>query len=159
MKFRKAVILPVNQLLGISMKRIVAIVFVLGLLGVVLLGWMMFGENASFQTGLSSYEGLPQAASDITVYRNANISGNVVVDFRISEPDFVSFAAEKHWAVQPISGAEFVFHAEAFREGRPNDKKEISDGLYYAQRASNAGGVTAAYDRKDSRAYIQSSSR
>jgi len=141
------------------MKRVLTIVLMLGLLGVVLLGWSMFGDHSGFQTGLGRYEGLPPTASDITIYQNRNISGIFIADFKLSEPDFLSFAAEKHWAIQPISGSAFVFHARAFQEGRPNDKKEITDGLYYSQRAGNGGGVTVAYDRKDSRAYIDNSSR
>lgn len=99
---------------GISMKRVVIIVFGFGLLGIVLLGRTMFGDHSSFQAGLSSYEGLPSAASDITIYRNNDISGSFVADFKISEPDFVSFAAQKHWPVQPISSAEEVFNPPSF---------------------------------------------
>jgi hypothetical protein len=141
------------------MKRVFIIVLALGLLGIVLLGWSMFGDHSRFQTGLGRYEGLPSTASDITVFQNRNISGIFIADFKIAEPDFVSFAVEKHWAVQPISGSVFIFQARAFQESRPNDKKEITDGLYYSQRADNGGGVTVAYDRKDGRAYIDSSSR
>jgi len=141
------------------MKRAFIIVFVLGLLGVLFLGWAMFGDHSSFQTGLGRYEGLPPKASDITVYRDQNISGTFVADFKIPEPDFLSFAAEKHWAIQPITGSESVFQARAFQESRPNDKREITDGLYYSKRAANGGGVTVAYDRKGGRAYIESSSR
>ena len=93
------------------------------------------------------------------MYQKRNISGVFIADFTITEPDLVSFAVQKHWAVQPISGSAFVFQARAFQENRPNDKKEITDGLYYSQRAGNGGGITVAYDRKDSRGYIDSSSR
>jgi hypothetical protein len=128
-------------------------------LGLLLLGWSMFGDHSSFQTGLSHFEGLPPTASDITVYQNRNLSGVLIADFKIAELEFVSFAAEKHWVVQPISGSAFVFQARAFHEGRPNEKKEITDGLYYSRRADNGGGLTAAYDRKDGHAYIDRSSR
>jgi len=119
----------------------------------------MLGDRSSFQTELSSYDRLPQTASDITVYRNANVSGQLVMDFKISEPDFVSFAAKKNWPIQPTTGAQFVFHAWAFHEGRPNERKEIGEGYYYSQRARNGGGITVAFDRKNRRAYIESSSR
>ncbi|MEI7730128.1 MAG: hypothetical protein WCO56_11185 [Verrucomicrobiota bacterium] len=148
-----------RRLVTYKMKRAIIVVFMLGLSGLFLLGWGMFGDHASFQTGLDQYEGLPPKASDITVYQNKNISGIFVADFKITEPDFRSFAAEKHWPVQPISGSTFVFQARAFHEDRANDKKVITDGLVYSQRAANGGGVTVTYDRKDSRAYIDSSSR
>jgi len=142
-----------------NMKRVLIIVLALVVAAVVLLGWNMFGDHSSFQTGLTQYEGLPAAASDITVYRNRNISGTVVADFKISEPDFVSFAQQKRWDVQPISGPVFVFQAKAFHDGHANDEKELADGLFYSQRAANGGGITAAYDRRTGRAYINSSSR
>ena len=141
------------------MKHALIIVLVLVGLGLLLSGWVMFGDHSSFQTGVSQYEGLPSTASDITVYRNKNISGVFAADFKISEPDFISFAAQQHWAIQPISGSETVFRASDFHEGRPVATKEIHDGLYYSQRAGNGGGTTVAYDRKDGRAYISSSSR
>ena len=119
----------------------------------------MFGDRSSFQTGLDRYEGLPHTASDITIYENKNMSGVFIADFKIAERDFVSFAATQHWSLEPISGSASVFQAKAFHEGRSNDKKEISDALYYSKRAGNGGGVTVAYDRKDGRGYIDSSSR
>lgn len=145
--------------LVICMKRIVTSIFGLGLIIILLLGWVMFGDNATFQTGLRNYNGLPSTASDIAIYRNRNISGNFVADFKITETGFLAFATEKHWHVQPISDGVSIFEANAFHEGRPNDKREIGDGLYYSERTANGGGVTLAYDRKVSRAYIQTSSR
>ena len=141
------------------MKRLVIVILGLAVAAVLLIGWGMFGDHSAFHTGLADYEGLPAAASDITVYRNRNISGLFVADFNISESNFVTFAREKHWDVKPISGSESVFQAKAFHEGRPNDKKEITDGLFYSLRAANGGGITAAYDRQTGRAYIDSSSR
>lgn len=141
------------------MKRALIAGFVVVVLAIVLVGWSMFGDHSSFEAGLASYEGLPAGASDIVVYRNRNISGVFLADFKIQEPEFVAFAKGKQWQLQPISESTFVFQARAFHEGRPNDKKAIADGLYYSLRASNGGGVTAAYDRSDGRAYIDSSSR
>src|SRR5580765_197108 len=141
------------------MKRAIIIILGLAVAAVLVLGWCMFGDHSEFHTGVANYEGLPAAASDITVYQNRNISGAFVMDFRISESNFVTFAREKHWDVKPISGSESAFQAKAFHEGRPNDKKEITDGLFYSQRAANGGGITAAYDRQTGRAYIDSSSR
>ena len=141
------------------MKRFVIGCLCLIAVGFLLLGWAMFGDRSSFQTGLDRYEGLPNTASDITIYENKNMSAIFIADFKIAEHDFVSFAATQHWSLEPISGSASVFQAKAFREGRANDKKEIIDGLYHSKRAANGGGVTAAYDRKDGRGYIDSSSR
>ena len=141
------------------MKRIIIICLLFAVAGFFLLYWAMFGDRSSFQTGISSYKGLPPTASDITIYREKNISGTFVADFKIAEHDFISFAAEQHWDLQPISGSTTVFQAKAFHEGQPNRKKEIVDGLIYSKRAANGGGVTATYDRKEGRAYIDSSSR
>lgn len=141
------------------MKRIISIVFLLGLVGILLLSWAMFGDHSSFQTGLKSYEGIPSTASDITVYRNNNISGVFLADFKMIESDFVSYAAENKWAINVISNSELVFYAKAFQEGRPNDKKEIGDGFYYSQHDGNGGGVTVGYDRKEGRAYFERSAR
>ena len=140
------------------MKRIVVVSLCVIVVGVLVLGWAMFGDRASFHTGLDSYEGLPHTASDISIYENKNMSG-IFADFKIAEHDFVSFAATQHWSLQPISGSASVFQAKAFHEGRSNDKKEVIDGLYYSKRAGNGGGVTVAYDRKDGHGYIDSSSR
>ena len=141
------------------MKRIIVGCFCLVVVGFLVLGWVMFGNRSSFQTGLDRYEGLPPTAYDITIYENRNMSGVFIADFRIAEHDFVSFAATRGWSLQHISGSAFVFQAKAFHEGRPNDKKEIIDGLYCSNRAGNGGGVTVAYDRKDGRGYIDSSAR
>jgi len=141
------------------MKRIIVGSFCLILVGFLVLSWAMFGDRPSYQTGLARHERLPNTASDITIYQNKNMSGVFIADFNIAEHDFVSFAAEQHWFLQPISGSVSVFHATAFHEGRPNDKKEIIDGLYYSKRAANGGGVMVVYDRKNGRGYIDSSSR
>jgi hypothetical protein len=141
------------------MKRVVIGCLGLGLVGILLLGWAVFGDQSSFQTGLSSCQGVPQTASDITLYQNKNMSGVFVADFKISERDFVSYAAEQHWELQPIPGSTTVFQAKAFHDGRPNDKKEIVDGVFYTKRSGNGGGVTVTYDRKDGRGYIDRSSR
>ena len=146
-------------MLAHHMKRLLIIVLAFGIAAVLLLGWSMFGDHASFHKGLRQYEGLPAAASDITVYQDKNISGTFVAHFKISEPDFIAFAQEKHWGVKPISDPESVFQPEAFQDRHPNDKKDITNGLFYSQRAANGGGITAAYDRESGRAYIDSSSR
>src|SRR6516225_9355987 len=108
----------------------VAFVFV----GLGLLNWLLFGDRSSFHTGLSKLEGLPPADSDITVYQERNITGEFVTDFRIAESNLVVFAAEKQWDLQPIVGSALACQAVAFREKRPNDRKEIVDGLYYSKR-------------------------
>jgi len=120
------------------MKRIVVVSLCLILVGVLVLGWAMFGDRSSFHTGLDSYEGLPHTASDISIYENNNMSGIFIADFKIAEHDFVSFAATEHWSLQPISGSASVFQAKAFHEGRPNDKREIIDGLYYITQSGQA---------------------
>ena len=141
------------------MKRIVIGCLILLLAGVVVLGWAMFGDQSSFHAGLSSYAGFPPTASDITVYQTRNMSGLFVADFRITEPEFVAFAKEQHWDLQPIPGSTAVFQAKAFHDGRPNDKRVVADGLFYSKRAANGGGVTATYDRRNGRGYIDKSSR
>jgi hypothetical protein len=141
------------------MKRFLIIVFVLFLLGVLFVGWSLFGDHSTFQAGQDHWEGLPSTATDITVYQNRNISGIFMAEFKIAESNFVSFAAEKGWRVQPISDPVDVYHARAFHERREHDQKKITDGLYFSERAGNGGGVTVAYDRKDGRGYIESSSR
>ena len=141
------------------MKRFIFIVLILGVLGILFLGWCMFGDHSKFLAGLDQYEALPLKASDITVYQNSNITGNFVADFKISEPEFVSFAAESQWTLEPIACPEFVRQARSVYEGRPNDQKKVTDGLQYSQRRGNGGGVTIVYDRKDSRGYIDISAR
>lgn len=141
------------------MKRALIIALVLAGMGLLLSGWIMFGDHSSFRTGLSQYEGLPSGASDITVYQNKNLSGIFAAEFKISESDFDTFAAQRYWVVQPISGSVVVYQPSDFHEGRPSATKEIHDGLYYSQRDGNGGGTAVAYDRKDGRAYITISSR
>src|SRR6266496_5822342 len=107
------------------MKRIIVGCLCLIVLGFLVLGWVMFGDRSSFQTGLDRYKGLPHTASDIIIYENRNMSAVFIADFiRIAEHDFVSFAATRGWTLEPISGSAFVFQAKAFHEGRPNDKRE-----------------------------------
>src|SRR6266516_1197030 len=106
------------------MKRIVVGCFVLIAVGFLVLGWAMFGDRSSFHTGLDRYEGLPHTASDISIYAGKNSSGVFSADFKIAENDFVSFAATRHWSLEPISGSASVFEAKAFHERRTNKKKE-----------------------------------
>ena len=141
------------------MKRLIIIVLALSVAAVVLLGWSMFGDRSSFQTGLKQYENLPNTASDITIYQNRNISGTFVADFKIYEPDFILFARKKGCEVQAISSPTYVCQAKAFQEGKPNDRKEVTNGLFYSQRAANGGEISLTYDRGSGRAYIESSSR
>ena len=141
------------------MKRIAIIVSIFAVAGFFLLNYLLFGNRSSFQTGLVSFEGLPKTASDITVFQNKNISGDFIADFKIAEPDLEAFASSNGWLLQTITNRELIFYATAFHEGRANEKKEIIDGLYYSKRGENGGGITIAYDRKNGRGYIQSSSR
>jgi hypothetical protein len=141
------------------MKRIFLTALALGVTAVLFLAWSMFGDHSSFYTGLKQHEKVPSSGSDITIYQNQNISEIFAADFRISEPNFLSFAREKHWDVQPISGSVFVSQAATLHEGQPNDKKLITDGWLYSKRAPTGAGITIAYDRPSGRAYIESSSR
>lgn len=138
---------------------VIAVVLALSVGLLLLLNWAMFGDQSSFQKGLAKYEGVPATASDITVYQNKNISGVYVADFKISEADFLAFAREKNWGVKPIDGADWVFQAEAFRIGSPNDKRKIKEGWFCSQPNAKGHWIEAAYERSSGRAYIYRSSR
>jgi hypothetical protein len=141
------------------MKRVLITVLVLGVSGFLLLNWLLFGDRSSFQSGLAQYTDLPAAASDITVYQQRNITDQFAADFIITETDFVSFAAENQWALEPITNSARIFYARAFHRGEPNDTKDLTNGLYYSKRAANGGGITVAYDRDGGRGYIERASR
>ena len=120
---------------------------------------VMFGDRSSFEGGLGNYEGIPEAASDINVFKNDNISGMFLADFEIGEDEFVRFAESEGWDLDDVSGSEHIFVAEAYFEKAANPWTTIRNGLYYSKRARNGGGVTVGYDRKGGRGYISSSSR
>ena len=133
------------------MKRFLIVIVALVALACLLLGWSTFGDRSSFRTGLDRHEGVPSTASDIAVYQCKNLNATFVADFRIAERDFVAFAAEKGWVLEPITSTVSIFQAEAFRKRPP---KGVSDGLSYSKREDNGGGVAAGYDRKTGRGYI-----
>lgn len=139
--------------------RIGAIILCLYFVAGIVFLRMMFGRNESYQTGLSSYTGLPPTASDITIFMNRNITGTVIADFKITENDFVAYAKEKSWSLQPITAPKKIRHAQAYHEGRFAEHKEITDGLYYERREADGGGTTLMYDRATSRAYIYETAR
>lgn len=147
------------------MKRLLIILSaILVLAGVVVAVGLhaLFGERVSFQTGLASCEGIPVTATDISVFRNENMSGMFVADFRISEADFLAFAAEKGWSVvkvAPPGTSGPIFTAQALHVGRGMADKQIFDGYYYSKRAPNGGGVTVAWDRAEGRGYLDISAR
>ena len=141
------------------MKRAIAGTLILGIAAVLFLGWNMFGDHSFYKEGLSSFEGLPSTASDISVYRNNNISGLFISDFQIAELDFVSFAASNRWAIQRTQGLVYVYEARAFKDGPPGGKKEINAGIFFEDRTASGSGITVAYDRANSRAYINRSMR
>src|SRR6266576_2026410 len=96
------------------MKRFVIVCFCLITVGFLALGWVIFGHRSSFQTGLDTYEGLPQTASDITIYENKNMSGIFIADFKIAEHDFVSFAATQALVLGADFGFSVRFPSESF---------------------------------------------
>ncbi len=122
-------------------------------------GYLMFADRSVFQSGLASYEGLPSSASDISVYRNPNISGYFVADFRIPEADWMAFCSKKGWDLAPIQGARRMPIAASFVNGQKTGSAVIMDGLHFSRLARNGGGVEAAYDRTSGRAYISRSNR
>lgn len=119
----------------------------------------MFGDRTSLEEGLSEYDGIPSSASDINIFKNENLSGMFLADFAISEDNFVSFAEEKGWELEAISGRENIFVAKPYFEEVENPRRAITSGYYFSDRARNGGGVTVAFDRNSGRGYISSSNR
>jgi hypothetical protein len=119
----------------------------------------MFGDRSSFESGLGNYEGIPETASDINVFKNDNISGMFLADFEIGEDEFVRFAENEGWDLDRVSGREHIYVAKAYFEKAANPRITITTGLFYSKRARNGGGVSVVYDRKSGRGYISSSSR
>lgn len=120
---------------------------------------VMFGDRPSFEEGISKYEGVPSSASDINIFKNENFTGMFLVDFAISEDDFVGFAEEMGWVLEGISGRENIFVAKLYFEEAENPRRAITSGYYFSDRAPNGGGITVAFDRNSGRGYISSSNR
>lgn len=138
---------------------------ILGLVAVCLAGgafltWAMFGDHSSYGEHLTEHNLLPQSASDISFYRNQNISGIFVADFAISEADFMSWA-QQSLDLQPeiISEPQKITDARAFARGEMNTFHIIKHGLYASRRQPNGGGVDLAYNRDNGRGYVDRSSR
>ena len=141
------------------MKRLIFALVVHSIAAVAFICWSIFADHTLYKEGLSSFDGLPSSASDISVSRNQNISGLFVSDFRIAESDFVSFAVSNHWDLQTIAGSAYVYEARALKDGTVRAKKEITNGWFFSRRNDSGAGVDVAYDRKDGRAYVNRSSR
>ncbi len=122
-------------------------------------GWFFLGDRVSFTAGQSEYAGLPESASDIDVYRNENFTGMFLADFSIGEAAFREFAEVQGWPLAEIRVLEQLFVAQAYYDGAENPRTVITSGLYFSERGGNGGGITVAFDRRVSRAYIASSRR
>ncbi|MCI5114492.1 MAG: hypothetical protein D3912_06615 [Candidatus Electrothrix sp. AX1] len=151
-----------NQEILKKMKLVLRII--LGLVAVCVAGgafltWAMFGDHSSYGERLTEHELLPEAASDISLYRNQNFSGIFVADFTISEADFMSWAQSLDLQPELISEPQEIRDAQAFVHGEMNTFHIIKHGLYVSRRRPNGGGVDLAYNRDNGRGYIDRSSR
>jgi hypothetical protein len=121
--------------------------------------WAMFSDQPSFTSGLSTYGDLPEAATDIAVYKNTNLSGLRLMEFTIPERDFRSYAESQGWKMDALSGPQLIISATEFYNKRIDYYREVSDGLFFEDRRPNGGGVTVVFDRQKQLAYVNRSSR
>lgn len=138
---------------------VIATLLALMVTGVALLGWGMFGDHSSYSENLASFEGLPETASDISVFTNLNITGTVVADFNIAESDFITWATANGWKIEEIKSPIRIASPLAFSQGNPNTFMTLEQGLYASHRKANGGGIDVAYNRAIKRASISRSSR
>lgn len=123
------------------------------------LNWLFFGDQSSYVSGLNKYEGLPVTASNISVYKNTNISGMFIGDFTMNEDDFITFAKGKGLRLDEADDSSRIYSARDFYEGKTSYPHLIKNGLYGKKRARNGGGITLGYDRDTNKGYINKSSR
>jgi hypothetical protein len=147
---------------GQNMKRILPIaltllMLIMGVFG--LLMWSMFGDQSEFRQGLASHKEIPDTATDITIYTNRNITGDLIADFMISEADFVTWTKNNKWNLQAIKEPVIIRDARAVAAGDLNGSHSILNGLYMSDRRANGGGIDLAYNRANSRGYVARSSR
>lgn len=126
---------------------------------VIFLIWSMFGNFTNHGLGKKKLSGITPSATDINYYKNQNISGLYLCDFKISEKDFIHFANNHNWKLMNIDTMENILSAKAFISKKIDNSITISNGLFYSKRTPDGRGVTVAYDRSTGRGYIVKSNR
>lgn len=100
---------------------------------------------------------LPDTATDIRLYQHLHPGRVVVVDFAITENDFLEWAARQGWKPERIVGSITIWPRSGF--GDRVTVVSVTDGLSYdtiTRGRPNTFSVT--YDRGTQRAYYQFSS-
>ena len=143
------------------MRRILILASVVALIAIPggFLLWAMFSDQSSFSSRLSSFDDLPETAKDISVYKNANMSGLLLIEFTIPEIDLREYALKHSWGLQEIVHSQPIMSAIKRHKSKTDIYRTISDGLYFESRKENGGGVTVAYDREHQIGYVNRSSR
>ena len=68
----------------------------------------MLGDNIETAEHLDAVDWLPGSASNISYYRNKNISGLFSYEFTMAEPDFLEYAMERGWKLRKIDSPVFT---------------------------------------------------
>jgi hypothetical protein len=132
--------------------------------GVAFFLWAAFGDHSEMGVHRSRVDWLPATASDISFYRNTNISGVRVYEFRISRQDFEALAKEEGWAVKPFQEKKVVVrYTQCLPANHPDQKPpfyaESSTGLFFEERHANGGGISVLYDTGIGMAFVDRSNR
>jgi hypothetical protein len=139
------------------------LLLIVALLGSVLFGWAMFGENEVYVAGASSHRLAPPAAREINYYERRNISGVVSITYLLGEEQFRNFADSRGWTLVRKSespGGVIGSSPEAWANGTMNQyDPKIGECLFYEVRRPNGGGIAVIYDLAASRVTINQASR
>lgn len=122
-----------------------------------ILDWLLVRDHASFYEHLVEHERLPQAASDICLYRNQNFTGIFIADFAIKEAEFIIWAHSLGLEPKSIHEPQVISNARTFAYRDTFGGHTIKHGLYVSRRHANNGGIDLAYNRDNGRGYISRS--
>jgi len=145
-----------------SVKKAFAIgcssLFIFIIIGILFLGWAMFGDHSKHVVNAPSHRLAPTQAIGIEYFENPNIAGIVSVTYSISHNDFRQFADQMGWTLTEKHDLTFINTPSAFAD-RNLAPLSLNYCLFYEDRHPNGGGITVVYVPQSSRAYINTSNR
>jgi hypothetical protein len=149
------------------MKKILRILGLAGVVvGVGVFGYFCWGAfDEGIQTGfhLPALAGLPAGASDISFYRDHNITHRFACEFQISRADFQALALTRGWALRlPDAGVGFARYTSFLPEGNPERRPPLyviakARGLYFEDVRIGTYRLHVLWDEDSSRAYLYES--
>ncbi len=134
-----------------------------GMLSFILVGllFMMPGTVKEHVTPDEAPIRLPDSATDVCFYRSPPLGPCIVVEFSVSETDFLAWAKSREWDVKEIGDEPHTIprYTLLTEDVLGETIAKIKDGYFYDLRTGHDSGLQVAFDREKNRAYFYSNTR